>query len=135
MTLREIVYIFSSIFLLVSLIYMSITLPSIVREGNVKNGLRGFRQIFLISGIAVYCLTFTAFGVVVSGLFVPIEEFRQFGFASILLFSVALLVITLATHRMYTFNFTPQNKKLHAAIQELEEGNIEIVKITRKKGK
>ncbi len=125
-------YFYSIGLLIISLIVMGITLPAVIREGNVKNGLRNYRKIFLISGSSIFALAVAAVVILFSRFFLPLETYRAFGAIVLMVFATIVLVIVIANFQIYHYQFTVKQKKLHSDMDDVEHGRSKIVNISVK---
>lgn len=132
-TISYLSYIYSIVLCVISLIVFAITLPAVIREGNVKNGLRNYRRIFLIAGSATFALAFAATAILTSRFVLPLEVYRTFGAIVLDLFSTILLIIGVAFFQIYHYQFTPKQKGLHEQMEAVEQGRAKIVSVKRKK--
>lgn len=131
-TLTLIAYIYTLTLMTVSLLLIGVTLPSVVREGNVRNGLRNYRKIFLVSGTALFFLGILTTAILTTRFFLPVEVYRLFGAVVLMLFSTVFCIVAFALRKMYTYNFTPEQKALHEKMEALEDGTATIVHVKKK---
>lgn len=131
MSIFIIASLYSIFTLTIGLIIMGLILPAIWREGNVKNGLQGYRRIFLTSGVSIFVLTLIALCIISTRFFLSLETYKIFSYINLMLFSTIVLIITVAKYKMYTFQFTPENKDFHALIEDLEQGRAKIIRVKK----
>lgn len=115
--------------LITAVIFAIFLLPLFFKEAGVRNGLRPLRIEMLLAGIIIFFINSIGLLIIV---------FRYGGFDVTRLSeyvtyfnSIGFLTYALIKWRIYTQNYTPENKSLHEEIHKLE---IELVK-KRKKDK
>lgn len=132
MTLLALIsYIFTLACMSIGLIVLAFTIPAVTREGNVKNGLRNYRRIFLIAGYALLILGVATTAILTTRFLIPLETYRTFSAVVLMLFGGSFLINVIMLHKIYTYKFTPENKSMHEMIEALEQGRARIVMLKK----
>lgn len=97
----------------VAILVMGITLPLIIQESRVSNGLIGFRRLLLQSGWSLFILALSAFIILAIRFIFSLEYVRYLSFVLLDIFSTFILISILTTRKIYTFNFSHEEKEFH----------------------
>lgn len=124
-------YFFAITLVALGVIIFGRVLPEVIKEGNVHNGLRDYRKIFLVSKTTFFLLGISVLLIMCSRFVIPLDVYRTFSVVLLDLFAFMYLVIAIASERIYNYKFTNENKKIHALIEDLEQGRVKIVRLRK----
>lgn len=103
-----------------AIIFLCFIIPLQIKEARVKNGLRLLRRELLVSGMTIFFINTVGLSIILFK-YVFDDGVVQAATSVITLFnSLGFLVIAAMKYHMYHQQYTPENKRRHARIEQLE---------------
>lgn len=110
--------------LLIAAIILGITLPRIIKEAIVKNGLVELRHHLLQTGGSVFILIIVSLVLLTARLYIPMD-WRPWLIAVLLnVFSLMTVIFAISKKRIYTMNYSKESIIRHARIDRLEKAEV-----------
>lgn len=103
-------------------------IPLQTREAGVKNGLRTLRKQLLVSGITIFIINTFGLLIYIMRMIVDDGMFRFLTNSLAIVNSLGFATMAFIKYQIYHQNYTPEQKKKHEIISEIEKGNLKVVK-------
>lgn len=107
--------------LITAFIFLRYIIPLQIKEANVKNGLLILRRELLISGVMLLLINSLGLCIILLRYFVGDTIARIVSEVVTLFNSLGLFAVGLIKYQIYHQEYTPENKKKHDRIYELEQ--------------
>lgn len=111
----------STMFRLIAVVLYGIVVRSAYKESEIKNGLILLREQLLAASVFLFITNLLSIFVLVVRAFADAESYKIYSELLGLLNGFGFLIVAYILYKIYTQQYTPEQKELHKKIAKLED--------------